>query len=142
MGLDNFWELPEGADEPTFEKELRLCGGMFSGHGQGSFRGKVYADLVEAITGVSLYTEKIDNETVREMAQKLAETTYEEALEHDSWTMFSPEVWYNEDTEEEYYAFEEDPEYPNHEECKERWKDFQTMFMTYAEAGAELTSWW
>lgn len=49
-----------------------LCGGLFSGNGSGSsFRGKVYNDVIEDITGVSLYQERIPNETVKGMADAL-----------------------------------------------------------------------
>src|SRR4249919_4012400 len=73
MGLDSFWRAPEGADcvQPHFEMELKLCGGMFSGNGEGSFRGKVYSDLIEGVTGESLYQEVISNDTVRKMAAAL-----------------------------------------------------------------------
>jgi len=49
-----------------------LCGGLFSGNGAGpSFRGKVYNDIIENLTEVSLYQEEIPNETVRNMADTL-----------------------------------------------------------------------
>lgn len=49
-----------------------LCGGMFSGNGAcHSFRGKVYSEVIEYITGESLYEELIPYETVCEMADKL-----------------------------------------------------------------------
>lgn len=49
-----------------------LCGGLFSGNGAGpSFRGKVYNDIIENLTGVSLYQEEIPNETVKGMADTL-----------------------------------------------------------------------
>lgn len=80
MGLDNFWVLPEGKEEISFSPELHLCGGMFSGHGQGSFRGKVYDEIVSEITGVSLYTDEIDNQTIQEMADKLVKTKYDRQL--------------------------------------------------------------
>jgi hypothetical protein len=44
-----------------------LCGSMYSG-GDGSFRGKVYVELVQEITGTSLYDNWIPPGTVREMA--------------------------------------------------------------------------
>jgi hypothetical protein len=54
-----------------------LCGGLFSGNGAGnSFRGKVYNDVVEYVTGQSLYQEAIPPETVREMADKLEAKTH------------------------------------------------------------------
>jgi len=72
MGLDTFaykkdidGDLVQAPDE-LFEGIL-LCGGLFSGGGS-SFRGKVYARQIEEITGVSLYNELIDEETVKKMA--------------------------------------------------------------------------
>lgn len=77
MGLDSF-----AVYGPTHDKyvkgednnlpdhifnHVRLCGGIFSGGGS-SFRGKVYADFVEWVTGETLYQEHIDNDTVKAMA--------------------------------------------------------------------------
>ena len=74
MGLDTYaarsakGDLPD-EDELVFDRaDLQLCGGLHSGSG-GSFRGKVYADIVKHVTGVSLYEEWIPPDTVREMAQ-------------------------------------------------------------------------
>lgn len=73
MGLDSFWEHPtEGTPDPDFDPPLQLCGGMLSGNGQHSFRGKVYNEIVESVTGVSLYQERIPNSVVQQMAAKLA----------------------------------------------------------------------
>lgn len=80
MGLDSYWVAPCECQEdqtcpkcsiPEFTPPLRLVGGILSGHGAGSFRGKVYADVIEEITGVSLYTEKIEPPVVKHMAAKL-----------------------------------------------------------------------
>lgn len=75
MGLDSYW-VKNGKpcpleSHPTFNPPLRLCGGLMSGNGMESFRGKVYNDQVEAATGVSLYQELIPNYVVKEMADKL-----------------------------------------------------------------------
>ena len=89
MGLDTYARQPFEQTEQS-EKVLKqarkireahfgdvgnsLVGGMFSGHGSdGSFRGKVYDEDVERITGESLYQEEIDNETVKSMAEALEE---------------------------------------------------------------------
>ena len=49
-----------------------LCGGLFSGNGSGpSFRGKIYNEVIEEITGVSLYQEVIPTDTVKGMADAL-----------------------------------------------------------------------
>lgn len=85
MGLDTYALRrypPEGIygkltdeDKAAFAAaNINLCGGMLSGNGDdGSFRGKVYDDLVQEVTGQTLYQELIDPETVKEMAQALAE---------------------------------------------------------------------
>ncbi len=77
MGLDTY--AVDSFDEKTgqynvaedvgFEK-LQLCGGMFSGSG-GSFRGKVYNDLIEELTDQTLYEEYIPPHKVKEMYDKL-----------------------------------------------------------------------
>lgn len=98
MGLDTYavqdnpefsetlWgQLPEDhADRPDKYKIMPdalfadvpnvLCGGLFSGNGAGpSFRGKVYSDFIESMTGESLYQEHIPNSTVKAMADALEE---------------------------------------------------------------------
>ena len=124
MGLDNYWEAPKGTslEELTFDPPLRLCGGLFSGHGDGSFRGKVYSGIVEAITGVSLYEDKIDNTTVCQMA---------DALEKQDWDELS------EDIQLELY----DPDEDNAADARRDYVDLQRMFRGYAAAGYELNSW-
>jgi hypothetical protein len=77
MGLDTYAARSrEGdltdQDTQAFEAaDLQLCGGIWSGGGP-SFRGKVYSDVVERVSGVSLYEEWIPPETVREMADAFA----------------------------------------------------------------------
>lgn len=100
--------------EAAVEGDFKICGGMLSGHGNSSFRGKVYDRIVTGVTGVSLYTDdRIPNETVREMARKLAETPWREARKHDTWEI----------TEAEY-------------------DDLVEMFKAHAEAGHVLTAWY
>lgn len=59
--------------KPEWFGGINLIGGMMSGNGDNSFRGKVYNDLIEEITGQSLYEEYIPPETVSEMADRLSE---------------------------------------------------------------------
>jgi hypothetical protein len=60
-----------------------LCGGLFSGNGgSSSFRGKVYAGYVQAVTGVSLYQEEIPNQIVKQMAELLAKPNGYIAFNH------------------------------------------------------------
>jgi len=76
MGLDNYLTKDDTNELPSEVLEdlrgLNLCGGMLSGNGtNGSFRGKVYAEEVEQITGVSLYDAEIPPETLRSMAKAM-----------------------------------------------------------------------
>jgi hypothetical protein len=88
MGLDTYASRVPGEveltedDERAFEAAgVELCGGMFSGGG-GSFRGKVYSDAVERVSGESLYQEWIPPETVREIAEAF-ERCDPQAVERD-----------------------------------------------------------
>jgi hypothetical protein len=77
MGLDTFattrgsdgdWRV---APDGPFDG-IRLCGGMCSGGADSSsIRGKVYAEVVAAATGESLYEERIEPARVAEMARRL-----------------------------------------------------------------------
>ena len=68
MGLDTFAAYStEGY--PAMPNELfldndYLCGGIFSGGGA-SFRGKIYADFIHAISGISLYQEVMQEPDIR-----------------------------------------------------------------------------
>lgn len=114
MGLDCFWEMPEGKEHPNFEPPLKLCGGMFSGHGSESFRGKVYAEFIEKISGINLYKD-LNNEQVREIAEVL------EIKEVVRKNMI--------------YLWEGD-------QNSKVVNDLRRMFREYADAGATLRSWW
>jgi hypothetical protein len=76
MGLDTYahrgpdTELTD-EDRRAFEAaEIELCGGLLSGPTD-SFRGKVYAGLIEAITGKNLYEEWIPPQRVKRMYEAL-----------------------------------------------------------------------
>jgi hypothetical protein len=122
MGLDNYPArdhqgtlLPE--DKEAFrEAGIRLCGGLFS-DGTTSFRGKVYNDLVEQVTGVSLYREWIPPETVREMAAALSLRSPEELAR----------ILMGEGHTEEHVR---------------EMKDLQRFFQICAERGLGLIGWW
>ena len=77
MGLDSYW-LDGDKKKASVPGHFRLVGGMLSGHGNDSFRGKCYAGLVESVTGVSLYQELIAPEVVREMSDKLGAVRWTE----------------------------------------------------------------
>ena len=72
MGLDNLWELPEGVESPTMD--VNLCGGVFSGPNKykcTSFRGKIYSDFIEVLSGISLYSERIEGEDIKKIRDAL-----------------------------------------------------------------------
>lgn len=115
MGLDNFWK--KSKDEAgVIEGEFNICGGMFSGSGNDSFRGKVYAQFVEDVTEVSLYgdpdTYEVPNEIVKKMADDLEATEW-----RDSYI--------------ENYGIEE-----------QEFKDLVRMFRLHADAGHYLYAWY
>jgi len=115
MGLDNIWKKNKD-ENGVIEGEFKICGGVFSGHGNDSFRGKVYERFVEDVTGVSLYgdpeTFETSNETVKQMADDLDATEW-----RDSYIQ-------NYDIEE-------------HE-----FKDLVRMFRLHADAGHYLLAWY
>ena len=103
MGLDTFAKIGANTDHSVvkvikeedgkermvikasiYAKVGALCGGMFSGNGTGgSFRGKVYSEFVEEVTGESLYQENITNSVVEDMATDLRLTADEYADDKD-----------------------------------------------------------
>lgn len=80
MGLDNIWKVPEETLHPRME--VALCGGMFSGPGDKtceSFRGKVYSDFIEALSGISLYQDSISGDELEHILSSLVQ--FKESLE-------------------------------------------------------------
>jgi hypothetical protein len=115
MGLDNYWKKSK-EEAGTIDGDFKICCGIFSGSGNESFRGKVYARLVEDITGVSLYgdpeTCEISSETVKQMAIDLEETEWRDSYIQN-------------------YDIEED-----------EFKDLVKMFRLHADAGHYLVAWY
>ena len=116
MGLDNYWM--KSKEEPgIIEGDFKLCGGMLSGHGNDSFRGKVYNQFVEDVTGISLYgytpdDNEISNEVIRDMADGLEATEW-----RDSYI-------------------------ENYDITEEEFKDLVRMFRLHADAGHYLVAWY
>ena len=111
MGLDNYW-MKNKEELGEVEGEFKICGGMLSGHGNDSFRGKVYFRFIEDVCNENLYDEMIPNETVKQMADDLEATEW-----RDSYI--------------ENYDIEE-----------EEFKDLVKMFRIHADAGHYLVSSW
>ncbi len=92
MGLDTYASNRRDQVHLTPEQRaafqaagIELCGGLFSGN-DGSFRGKLYDNLIYAITDVSLYQDWIPPKTVRKMHQALAAVDPEAYIkENDGW---------------------------------------------------------
>lgn len=106
--------MPEGKEHPKFDPPLDLMGGMLSGNGSGSFRGKQYADIIMEVTGESLYHD-LDANRLRMICDKLENTPY-----NQDWG-----------TEEKSPNFG----YP----CSEHdYNDLRRMFRGYMDAGATL----
>ena len=137
MGLDSFWLEPEKNDKGEYDtmevetdEPIQLCGGMMSGSGCGSFRGKVYDDIVDGVTGESLYQEMINNETVRAMADAL------EAADYDTYYgLDKPKTGEPLDNIQDVFA-------GSNQISREEFADLQRMFRLYADAGANLHGWW
>ena len=115
MGLDCFWYEQNRTERANVDGDFSLCGGMLSGVGNDSFRGKVYNDLVELATGVSLYQEWIDNETISAMADAL------EAFDFSIYTEDATCTW---------------------QIRPEEFQDLKTIFRIHADAGNVLHGWW
>ena len=113
MGLDNIW-IDESNNHAYIDKPFNVCGGMCSGNGESSFRGKVYYDYVKDITGVSLYDDIIDNDRVMEMANDLRVSLDQ----------------FNDDLADTYRINREDVE------------NLVWMFEEHGNAGHRLVSWW
>ena len=76
MGLDSIWKN-KFDETATVEGDFNLCGGLFSGRGNNSFRGKVYNHMITEVTGVSLYNEVIEAIVIKRMAEKLQAVTWD-----------------------------------------------------------------
>jgi hypothetical protein len=112
MGLDNFWCNGDTDDACEADKEFAVCGGMFSGNGGNSFRGKVYDSIIKELTEFSLY-DKLSVENVKAINEVLQKTSYSKAKKHSD------------------YNLEE-----------EEWTHFKDMWAYHAEAGHSLKAWY
>ena len=133
MGLDSIWHVPEGVEHPKLQ--VSLCGGMFSGPTEGkctSFRGKVYSDFIQEVTGFSLYEDTLGGEDLKSIVAGL--TSFKAGL--DKAGPGYGRVIYLRDSL---------GEHPNEvlEYGLDDLSDLLTMFEAYASIeGAELRSWY
>ena len=133
MGLDSIWHVPEGVEHPKLQ--VSLCGGMFSGPSDGqciSFRGKVYSDFIQEVTGFTLYEDTITGEELEALVESLA--NFKDGL--DKAGQGYGRVIYLRET------FGKNPD-ESLEYGLNDLSDLLTMFEAYASIeGAELKSWY
>lgn len=135
MGLDSMWKMPDESDpHPEFDPPVNLCGGMLSGHGAESFRGKVYSPLIEELCGqeCSLYQDEMTNDRVLYIAEtlekfmKAADTEKCPCCgEKPATVCMPPDTWFLK------------PEFTVQE-----LHDLARVFRVYGDAGATLHGWW
>jgi len=123
MGLDSYASRSPGdialtpEDEEEFAKaEIELCGGMVSGDGGSSFRGKVYLDVVDRVAGVNLMQEWVPPREIRRVWEAFARAD-----------------------EDVVVAGSQDDHYPVSVEEVEQLREF---FRVCAERGLGLIGWW
>lgn len=121
MGLDVFFIDPRDPEEwvdndlpePDLPEQTGIVGGLFSGHGHGSFRGKVYQTFIRDHTGYSLYTD-LSNAELTDLADAL-DALDAHAIDYDAFR--SPD---------DVVEFE----------------NLRAMFRHYADVGAETVAWY
>ena len=115
MGLDNFWVAPANNQRVTSEKleGLKVWGGMLSPNGNGGFRGKVYADIIQHYADTSIY-EELDNQAVMGVWYAIEGIRWED-LTSDEQSILDEQAY---------------------------WDDFKKMWRYYAEQGFGLHAWY
>lgn len=112
MGLDNYWQKSDGAPA-SVEGKFNICGGMLSGNGNNSFRGKIYNSVVESLTGISLYEDVIDNDNCIYIGNILRNAKYSEAKKYSEYDL-----------------------------SEEEFNDFVEMWLSHSMNGHRLVSWY
>jgi hypothetical protein len=67
MGLDNYAKRSPEEDLTAEDEQAFQAAGISLCDGPSGFRGKLYADIVERVTGISLYTGWLAPEIIRKM---------------------------------------------------------------------------
>lgn len=121
MGLDNYFTFQcapnQTAPEVKLPRPIKLWGGMMSGDEDcSSFRGKVYAPIVEKLTGFDLYDDEITPNQCQVLGSKLRMAT--------SWV--DPEMIID----------------PQFELKAQELRDLGDVFSAYGEAGFSCVSWY
>jgi len=111
MGLDCFWKNAQGQTAKV-DRTFNVCGGMLSDNGTTSFRGKVYAELIEQASNISLYQEEINAATCLKIS---------ECLENFEFERYDGSWWPIE---------------------RDEFEQLKEMFRTHTALGHHLVGWW
>lgn len=108
-----YFVLPRGKAQVPFTPPLSLEKPGFTDYGPGSFRGEVYEDIINVVSGVTLYKSKLPAAVVKKIASDFTVTTFKRMCEASSARI-----------------------------SREEFDDIKRLFKVMAEANAELHSWW
>ena len=107
MGLDNIVYKQVAVEDKRLAEALApLCGGMLT-DGANSFRGKVYSDLVEAITDHDLYsTDEWTWSTMDQVVKSFEDIILEDKVQSwlDDYNSSKENVWNIKYSKEEFMA--------------------------------------
>jgi len=124
MGLDCFWvqkTVTENnevkTEKASIDADIHVAGGLFSGNGNDSFRGKVYDGIVNKASNISLYQEMIENKDILKIA---------DSLDNFDLSNYDPESDCS-------YGFEIG---------EDDFEELKKMFRLHADAGHCLQGWW
>lgn len=85
MGLDNYAQPSRDRDLSKEDTQAFIQSGVSLGGCEGSFRGKIYDECIDDITGESLYQEWIPSDRVKKMYQALVKCNPKEVAVKDSY---------------------------------------------------------
>jgi len=83
MGLDNYALPSQDGDLSREDIQAFVQSGVRLGGLEGSFRGKLYYEFIEEITGVNLYQDWIPPVTIKKMYQALVKYDPKKAVAKD-----------------------------------------------------------
>jgi hypothetical protein len=91
MGLDMYWELPEGTDHPAFHPKLHLTNCWYLDEGSLTFGD--YAIYLSALSGVPTYDKYISEASVKEISERFDQVDYKVFCELNSFVNLSLQEW-------------------------------------------------
>ncbi len=85
MGLDNYAQPSRHGDLSKEDEQAFIRSGVSLGGREGGFRGKLYDECINDITGESLYQDWIPPDTVKKMYQALVKCDPKEVVAKGSY---------------------------------------------------------